>query len=157
MGINVNFTLDGVGMARCSVTSENVHCEITASDLSDALGDLLLAATAALSGFHSISFGFDEEPGEYRWIIETISAQRLKVQILEFPQLWGLRPNSEGKVLFQAEVDSLEFGRAVQAAATNVLATHGVDGYAKLWMLCPFPSEHLRVLTNSIDRAVHAA
>ena len=157
MNINVNFTLDGVGLANCSVTAGNSRCDITASDLSDALGDLLLAANAALSGFHSVSFGFDEEPGEYRWLIETISPQQLRVRILEFPQLWGFRPNSEGKPLFQAEVPSIDFAKAVQICAAQVLETHGCDGYAKLWMGYSFPSDQLRVLATTIDRAARAA
>ena len=60
----INFSLTGVGWADCHVADETSSCNVTASYLSDALRHLVLAATAVLSGFRSVTFGFDEEPGE---------------------------------------------------------------------------------------------
>jgi hypothetical protein len=150
MSFRVIYTLDGAGWATCTVAAGDVHCEITASYLSDALGNLVAAAVATLSGRGSATVSFDEEPGEYRWVIEAKSPSLCAVQILEFPELWGNKPNSDGKSVFRAEVTPIVFGRAVHAAAASVLEKHGIEGYAKSWIQHPFPLEQFRVLENLV-------
>jgi hypothetical protein len=44
---------------------------LTASYLSDALGDLLQGVLRALRGANTVEFVWLEEPGEYRWRFET--------------------------------------------------------------------------------------
>jgi hypothetical protein len=52
-----------VGWADCTVRADGNDCKLSASYLSDALGKLILAASAVLADAHSVSVGFDEEPG----------------------------------------------------------------------------------------------
>jgi len=152
MSFSINFTLDGAGWATCIVSSGDAHCEITASYLSDALGDLVRAALATLSDGNPVSLSFDEEPGEFRWLLEQLPSNLLVVRILGFPELWGDRPDSEGKSLFRAEVTTIDFGKAVQAAAATVLEKHGVKGYAKSWIQHSFPLEQFQLLGDAIAR-----
>jgi hypothetical protein len=157
MSLTVIYTLDGAGWASCTVTVGDARCEITASYLSDALGNLVATALATLAGHEPQTTSFDEEPGEFRWILEPISSNLRSLQILEFPQLWGDKPNSEGKEVFRAEVTPLDFGRAIHAAAEKVLEKHGADGYAKSWIQHQFPLEKFRSLGDAIAKHEHAA
>jgi hypothetical protein len=151
MVLSVDFRLAGAGWADCTVHSGEQRAELTASYLSDALGNLILAAVAVLSGAHCISIGFDEEPGEYRWSLERAGNEDLVVKVLEFPELWGNKPNSQGSLLFECSCHPLEFAQAVQAAATRVLALHGLEGYREKWGDHAFPSKQLELLHEQVS------
>ena len=112
----------------------------------DALGNLVLAAIAVLSGFRTCTFGFDEEPGEFRWIVEAIDPNTVRVEVREFEELWGEKPNSDGKLLFEYNCPSLEFAKAIQSTALAVLEEYGVAGYNKQWAEYPFPERQLNIL-----------
>jgi hypothetical protein len=152
MSLLIEYHLLGSGWAECKVQFGEASCEVTASYLSDALGSLVLAAVAVLAGAHSISFGFDEEPGEYRWSIVRSDNNKVELCLLEFEQLWGNRPNSEGKLLMQVSVRPLEFGEAVAGAASRVLTQYGVAAYKEKWVEHEFPSRELELLNEYIAR-----
>jgi hypothetical protein len=149
MAFIVDYKLTGPGWAACSVSRDGESCEISASYLTDALGNLLLCAYGSISGFSLVAFGFDEEPGEYRWVVRQVGSNTISVEILSFHQLWGLLPDSEGKSLFSATCEPLEFAKAVLAAAEHVLSRHGVEGYLALW-LNPFPAKQFDLLRETI-------
>ena len=150
MSISILYEIVGTGWSRCTVEAEGVKVELSASYLSDALGNLVLSAIAAISGFHSCSFGFDEEPGEYRWVIQAIDVNTVKVEVLEFPELWSQKANVEGKVLFTFICAPLIFAKAVHAAALAVLNEHGISGYSEKWVEYPFPERQLAILGETI-------
>jgi len=150
MGLSIDFRLAGAGWADCTVKSEAQQAELTASYLSDALGNLLLAGVTVLAGAHSISIGFDEEPGEYRWSLQRMGSEALSVKVLEFQELWGNKPNSQGSLLFEYSCHSLEFALAVQAAASKVLELHGLEGYKQKWGEHEFPSKPLEMLSEKV-------
>ena len=81
MTLTIDYRLTGSGWADCTVRADGKACEISASYLSDALGNLVLAAVAVLAGAHSISVGFDEEPGEYRWAVVRTDNGTLRLTI----------------------------------------------------------------------------
>ncbi|MBQ0934308.1 hypothetical protein [Ideonella paludis] len=151
MPLTIDYRLVGSGWAECTVTSGEATCEISASYLSDALGNLVLAATAILAGAHSISVGFDEEPGEYRWVLEWSGSNQVKLRVLEFQELWSNRPDAEGQLLFQTEVHPLVFGEAVSSAAGRVFHKFGAAGYKKDWVQHEFPTRQLELLDQYID------
>lgn len=150
MSLSIEYRLLKSGWAECTVRVGSASQELTASYLSDALGNLVLAATAMLAGMHSVATSFDEEPGEYRWVIERVDGTDISLQVLEFGDLWGNKPNAEGKVLIQTTCHPLVFGEAVHKAASAVLATHGVAGYKERWVEHEFPSKQLALLTDYI-------
>lgn len=153
MALTIDYQLTGSGWADCKVQSGDRSCQISASYLSDALGRLVIAASAVLAGAHSISVGFDEEPGEYRWVITNTGGNLwVSVSILSFPELWGARPDSEGEVMFSCSCDPLDFATAVRDAAQNVLDHNGITGYKKKWCEHEFPSEQLKLLDEAIAR-----
>ncbi len=150
MSLSIEYRLLKSGWAECTVRVGDKSQELTASYLSDALGNLVLAASAMLAGMHSVATSFDEEPGEYRWVLERVTGADISVQVLEFGELWGHKPNSEGKVLIQTTCHPLVFGQAVHKAATSVLATYGEAGYKERWQEHEFPFKQLELLASCI-------
>jgi hypothetical protein len=73
MSLAFSYQLQGHGWAECRLEIDDQHATLTASYLSDALGDLASATTAALRGHPRPTASFAEEPGEYRWIFEPLS------------------------------------------------------------------------------------
>ncbi|MDN3546691.1 hypothetical protein QWZ02_19755 [Kinneretia asaccharophila] len=152
MSLSIEYYLAGSGWAECKVQFGEARCEVSASYLSDALGNLVLAAVAVLAGAHSISVGFDEEPGEYRWAIARSGNNQIDIRLLEFQELWGNRPDAEGKVLMHFAVEPLDFGEAVAAAASRVLEQYGLAGYKDKWVQHSFPSAQLDLLNEYLAR-----
>jgi hypothetical protein len=146
MQLNVTFCLKGVGWADCHISDEISSCTLTASYLSDALRHLVLAATSVLSGFRSIRFSFEEEPGEFRWVISSPRFNEVEIAILEFPSLWADQPDSEGAPRFRTTCRPRVFAHAVSRAATDLLAEVGEFGYAEQWPSHPFPTVQLQEL-----------
>jgi hypothetical protein len=54
----------------------------------------VLAGVGVLAGAHSVSVGFDEEPGEYRWAI-VLTDNGVQVDISSFQELWSNRPDAD--------------------------------------------------------------
>ncbi len=152
MHLAIEYRLSGTGWAECTIKDESSSCEVTASYLSDALHNLLIAATAALSGFSQVSFRFDEEPGEYRWVISSPRVNEIQLEIREFDELWGSRPNEEGRLLFQTVCLPETFAKAVASAAESVLTTHGESGYLEKWAEHPFPAKQYAVLIDLLKQ-----
>lgn len=150
MSLSITYELFGTGWARCILKADEVECEVTASYLSDALGNLVLAALGTLAGFKSVAFGFDEEPGEYRWVIQQTDANEIRIEVLSFDELWGNKPNAEGRVLISTVCRPVVFAAAVQKAATAVLAQYGEEGYHAKWVEHPFPSRQLTLLAELV-------
>ena len=117
-----SYELVGDGWAKCSLRIGEKGATLTASYLSDALADLASAVAAALRGSLRSTFSFTEEPGEYRWILERRPKGRTRIRILEFPQLWGHRPDEEGTVLFDGQPPTLVF--PVQAVIIDIHQSH---------------------------------
>ena len=148
MSLSITYRLTGTGWATCSLNDGNSSCELNASYLSDALRSLVLSATAVLSGFMRVSFRFDEEPGEYRWVISSPRLNELELEILAFEELWGDRPDSEGKSLFKTRCLPETFAKAVAGAAQSILEEHGEAGYLERWLEHPFPIAQFKELNR---------
>src|SRR5690349_3731380 len=102
MQIHIDYRLTGSGWAECVVSSDGESCQLTASYLSDALRNLVLAANSVLAGFSALTFGFDDEPGEFRWVITAPRLGEIQIEILAFPELWGGKPNADGEPLYRS-------------------------------------------------------
>lgn len=152
MSFSIGYSLASAGWSACRVSANGQSCDLTASYLSDALGNLVLSALAAYRGFQSLSFGFDEEPGEYRWVLQRLTGSTFSLQILEFPDLWSRAPDAAGVVLLSTEVSTQAYARAVHGAASQVLSTYGVAGYKEKWIEAAFPEQELSLLSSMLSR-----
>jgi hypothetical protein len=144
--LQLDYRLTGLGWAECTVSDENASCTITASYLGDALGNLVSAACAALRYFNRVSFSFEEEPGEYRWVIQSPRLNEIELRIYEFAESWGSKPDDQGTLIFQTKCLPITFARAVHAAATRIHTEQGETGYLNQWSEHPFPMLPLREL-----------
>jgi hypothetical protein len=144
----IDYKLTGKGWAECTISNGDQSCTVTASYLSDALGNLVLAAVALLSRFNGLSFSFDEEPGEFRWVFTPTRVNEVEFKILGFDDLYHHKPDSEGRLLFRTVCIPETFAKAVHQAATKVLAEHGEAGYGTEWCEYPFPTERLNDLSR---------
>lgn len=64
--IEFHYELTGTGWAECNISIGGSRCELTASYLSDALGDFASAIEDLLRWDTDARARFVEEPGEYR-------------------------------------------------------------------------------------------
>lgn len=150
MSLSIDYRLSGAGWADCTLCVDGETFQISASYLSDALGRLVLAAAAVLAGAQSVSVGFDEEPGEYRWSIVHTDNGTVRVSVLLFRESWANRPDAEGEEMLSWSGSPIDFGRAVRDAADTVLQTHGLAGYKERWVEHDFPSQQLELLKRYI-------
>ena len=155
--LRITYELVGTGWSACTIEAGDSRAELSGSYLSNALGNLVLSAVAVMSGFRTLEFGFDEEPGEYRWSIESTDMNAIRVRVLEFQELWGNTPTESGKLHLETITMPLIYAKAVYAAAASVLANHGLQGYAEKWAEHPFPERELALLGEAISARERAA
>ena len=156
MRIAINYRLTGAGWSKCVVSCGEQSCVTTASYLSDALGNLVRASVALLSGFSAVTFSFEEEPGEYRWVIRSPRLNEIDVVILQFPDLYSGQPDQEGQEIFRVRCVPETFAEAVHEAASRVLKEEGEAGYAEKWAEHPFPTQQLEELRRHLERLGNA-
>ncbi len=152
MGVSLSYHLVGTGWAECRIAIGEQHATVTASYLDDAFGDLLGAVVRLLEGEPEATASFAEEPGEYRWRFVRRGPGRLLVRILEFPQLWGDRPDQEGKPVLEAECRLRTFAGAVLSESQRLLEEHGAEGYFERWAQHEFPLEKHERLQQLLRR-----
>ena len=153
MDLKIKYTLNGTGWAECELSDGSTSCTITASYSTDALRNMVLAATAIISYFSKVSFSFDEEPGEYRWVISSVELNKIELSILSFEELWGNQPDSDGELIFQTQCLPLTFAQAVLDSANEVLNAHGIEGYKEKWSEHEFPFSQLQELKSLVTKA----
>lgn len=153
----IAYRLTGRGWAACDVSFGDRRVALTASYLSDALGQLAGAMVMLCLGAPSARVSFCEEPGEYRWGFDWHRSPEghvtsLRVRVWEFEQLWGYRPDDQGTTLFDEVVDARAVYHAVLAVLDRILAQHGEQGYLELWNQYPFPTAMHRELRRMLEK-----
>lgn len=148
--LRISYALVGTGWSTCVVEAGSQRAEVTASYLSNALSNLVLSALSMASGFRTVVFGFDEEPGEYRWVLEVTDNNTVRLRLLEFPELWGHEPNEAGRLLLEVSTTPVAYAKAVQTCASAVLEQYGAAGYAEKWAEGSFPERELALLGAAI-------
>jgi hypothetical protein len=139
--VSIDYQLTGSGWSECTIDVFGQRCVVTASYLSDALRELVSGVNHILGGGSEARFRFDEEPGEYRWILSRITDQAVAIRILEFAELWGEKADSEGKQLFEATCPIRYVADALLQTLNALLAEHGIEGYRKKWLEAEFPKD----------------
>lgn len=150
MDIEVTYKLVGTGWSECVLDIYGQTCKVTASYLSDALRQFVEAINHILRGGNEAKFSFDEEPGEYRWILERKEKNALKVRIIEFAELWGGKDDSEGKVIYEVTCPTYEFGKALLVSLNGLLDEYGFAGYKEKWVNAEFPVEQYLELCSLV-------
>jgi len=133
-------------------TQEVLNCDRCRIELAQSEGDGGCGFGGRVGGLpiDGARFSFDEEPGEYRWILTAIHGGGLALKILEFPQLWGEKPDAEGRIVLDATCQVRVFGEAVLVSLNRLLEEHGLKGYRQIWSNAEFPVEDYRVLCSNL-------
>jgi hypothetical protein len=152
VSIAIKYDLVGTGWSACRVVLGDEQIEVTASYLSDALGNLSAGAVLLLEGADEVRFSFDEEPGEYRWIIRQANDEA-HLRILGFDRLWGNQPDEEGQLLLDTRLTPRDFARAVRDALVAVRDRFGPAGYRERWVDHDFPEVELNRLDELLRNA----
>lgn len=146
MSLEIDYNLTGTGWAECTIADGDRSCTVTASYLSDAFGDLVISAVALLRWFNSISFSFQEEPGEFKWVFTLNPNNQVELAIFDcYNENLHKRPS---QLLFQTVVTPVTFGNAVLDAGNKLLKEYGEVGYHEKWVEHPFPTESLNELAR---------
>ena len=146
--MKLQYELTGTGWSRAVVEADGNTVNLTASYLSDPLSDMAAGAIALLQGSKEVRFSFDEEPGEYRWIIIAEEAEIIRVTILEFQELWGNEPDERGKTLLDTRTTRREFASEVLEVLNHLKATLGEAAYKEQWVQSDFPTEKHDILKS---------
>lgn len=146
------YDLTGTGWSVGELSYGDARTSLSASYLSDALGNLLTAVWMVGEGEEPARCSWDEEPGEYRWIFSSVG-DNVRLLVLWFDDLWGDAPDDTGEPVFDVEVSRQELVRAVSEAAQAVLDEYGEEGYKKKWVQHDFPLDTLRLLQGSLGDA----
>jgi len=152
MEIELNYKLTGTGWAECYIEIYGRFCKVTASYLSDALGDLVSAVNYIFNSEYEIKSSFTEEPGEYRWILIPQKNNGLQIKIIDFPQTWNQKPDEEGELMFDVTVSKYEFSLAILNMLETLLSEYGVLEYKKQWVKHDFPVGDYRSLCIKLGR-----
>ena len=134
MPISLHYELVGTGWSECQLTIGDKSVQVTASYLSDALESLCAAVLAIANGKEKEYARFDEEPGEYRWLLERQDADNVRIRILQFEDLWSNLPDEAGEVIFDAVCTVTELVQAVITALEYLYKTYGKKGYREKWL-----------------------
>src|SRR5689334_2478187 len=110
--IRFEYRLTGRGWSAATISDRETTAELTASYLSDALGDLARATVGLLRGAAAVRVSWDEEPGEYRWLLARTD-EMLTLRILWFDGLRAERPDSEGRTVFETTCRHVDFAGQV--------------------------------------------
>jgi hypothetical protein len=144
--VRFKYYLEGPGWAYAELSDRGLLATITASYLSDALGDLLAALQEITAGQRDAQFSWAEEPGEYRWDL-TRTDDTIDLMVRWFSKSTRRRARkSDGRIEFRIAVDLTELVSAIVHGVLAARDKYGEDGYRELWINYPFPSDQLTEL-----------
>ena len=145
------YQLAGAGWADARISDSSGYRDMAVSYLSDGLGDMARAALQLLRGMREVSFSFQDEPGEHRWMLSRSEADSLRIRILWFEDTFSPRPQERGTEVFKCDCALLDFVGQVSSVLQTLLADEGIEGYRRRWQSHEFPldtfTEIQRLLT----------
>jgi hypothetical protein len=146
----INYKLTGTGWSETTITDGTNEASLSASYLSDALGNLANAVIKILKGEKEARASFDEEPGEYRWVF-TNDNNVVDIKIFSFKDLWTNKNDSEGDLVFSSKITTKELGNAILECLKNILKEYSPEEYKKKWIDHEFPMAQYSELEKLVD------
>lgn len=143
------YRVTGNGWSRARIADDETWAELSASYLSDALGDLLEAVGLILEGAAEARCSWQEEPGEYRWIF-TREGPDVRLRILDFADQVLVQPDNEGRLAFETVQPAAVMASAIADGAEAVLSEMGESAYLAEWIDAPFPTAHLGMIRERL-------
>lgn len=159
VGFNLFFRQSDAGWSEYAIVLGNQFAHYVPSYLSHALEDFASAAVKVARGEDSVRFSFEDEPGEYRWLIDSAgsgprSGDLLRVRILEFKTQFANEidgvvypaEDEDGTVRLDGVCTKRRFLSVAKLVLQEALALNGIDGYRKKTIDHDFPESELREL-----------
>ncbi len=137
--VEFSYRLTGSGWADARLAHGDDWTELSASYLSDTVGELLLALAQLQDGDIAATASWEQEPGEYRWLFRR-EADDVTLKVLAFPDSWPPQPDAEGTVVFEARTSLNEMAQSFAVGLRAVLDEWGEKGYKQQWIEHPFPT-----------------
>jgi hypothetical protein len=142
-----SYDLDTAGWSTATVSDGAHTVTLTASYLSDALGDLTRAVIALLQGAEGATLAWQEEPGVIEWRFER-QGDDVVVCLTRFADNTSYRRSQArpGEPTFNVSCPLTRLGGEVLDELWHIHETVGVDGYKERWKRHPFPLQEYRQL-----------
>lgn len=146
-----SYRLTGRGWSEGSLRLNGHHVRLTASYLSDALGDLVAGLVLLAEGESPVTVSWEEEPGEYRFVF-TRADEDVRVEVLSFNDIYpGPKPESQGTILLDTTSPLSDVLSAFAKGTRAVLDENGLAGYRDAWVEHDFPLADLEALERTIS------
>ena len=135
------------GWVIADVSTDEQSYRMFVSYISDGLYYLAEATlTVVRSSFSdTVTFTGMDEPGQDRWILRRIDADRIAIKILSFQDSLSRLPDERGETAFEAECTPIRLLRQVKGQLHVLLNKYGEEGYLLRWRH-PFPMRQFRQL-----------
>jgi hypothetical protein len=149
-----NLARDAPGWADPVIECGDQRLKMTASYLSDALGDLLDAVLLLATGSVFAECAWTEEPGGWLWTFGRPNESDVEVEVEFQPDVFapvGWQPRGSGESRFHCTATLVELATATAVGARRCLEEFGLDGYAQQWVEHPFPRQQLAALQRWLD------
>ncbi len=101
------------GWLSCGLTVDNASVLHSVNGWHDGLGELIRAACSMFARANEATAYFQEEPGEFRWRINRLTVNRIRVRVIEFDDWASIEPDKAGKLLFEASCGIFSFAAAI--------------------------------------------
>ncbi len=156
--IRIELRLTGTGWLRADVYTDKGTAAATASYLTDALGDLLVACALIGEGIDRVDCRWAEEPGWALWSIVRSAEDRVRITLRVSHADAddadaaddAASPEEGGQVVLVLDHDLRRFLEAVLAAVDALHADVGEHGYLVRWVEHPFPVHQVERLREAI-------
>jgi hypothetical protein len=147
----LTYKLIGSGWADARVFADGCGVSMIISYLSDAPGDMMRAVIALFNQPDGgrVQFSWEDEPGEYRWIIDRIG-DTVTLTIIKFDDCFSRQDDHKGELLIETECTLVRLATQVRGQLRQIYNEHGLEGYREKWRTHSFPLDELNLLTKLI-------
>ncbi|MFD1722933.1 hypothetical protein [Amnibacterium endophyticum] len=158
MLFEVNLAADARGWADPTVQIGDAGLKMTASYLTDALGELLQALMSLVNGSLITECEWTQEPGGWRWEFRRPDEAAVDLVIAfkedAYTQPWISIESAQ--VRLQERLPLTEVIEAITAGSRRCFEQWGLSGFAEQWDEHPFPLLQLKALERWLDDRVPA-
>ncbi len=135
-----SYQLGTAGWSTATVSDGERTVALTASYLSDALGDLTRAVIALLQGAEQVTLTWDEEPGVAEWRFERQGDDvDMRITLFDDRSCYRRSRARPAERTFSVRCPLSRLASEVLDELWHIYETVGLDGYEERWKLHAFP------------------
>lgn len=151
--LSFSYHLDTAGWADATLADGARHVDLTASFLSDALGDLTRAVVTLLQGADYVVFAWLSEPGVAEWRVDRHD-EDIDITITLFDDWVAYRAGRARRVgqPFTTQCPLVRLANEVLDELWQLRQTVGLDGYKQRWKAHDFPLTEYKQLKRLLQR-----